>query len=226
MAWDVNDLYNFTKFLTRKNQSGGISATDFFFAWNAEQFAYHNDLIGKWQGRNNTKTGLNTGIVLNETVMTDLAPFTLNKLITIAAGVAAKPNDFEIRLAARIGDKKVTFITHGQIAEVEASVIDPPSVADTKYYAIEYEDNYSLLPSSVTGSLSLDYVASPSDVVWAFILDSDGRQIYDAGNSVQSKWAQTTNINITKRALVELGVSFHDRDFSDFGAKNIITGDS
>lgn len=226
MAWNVDNLYSFQKFLTRKNQSGGISATDFFNAWNAEQYAYFNDLTGKWQNRNNTKTGINTGLILNETVLTDLAPFTLNKDLAIASGVVTKPIDFEMRLAARINNKKITFITHGQIAEVNESVIDPPSVTDNKYYGIEYENTYSLLPRSVTGNVSFDYVAAPADVKWAYILDSDGRQIYDAANSVQSKWSQTTNITITKRTLTSLGVSFHDKDFENFGKSNVITGDN
>jgi len=72
--WSVNDILNFTKFLTRKNQAGGISAKDLFYAWNSEQTALFEDLKGRWQSRNNGKEGQNTGLVENETILTKLTP--------------------------------------------------------------------------------------------------------------------------------------------------------
>lgn len=223
MAWDVNVIYGFLRFLIRKNQSGSISATEFFYTWNAEQYAYHDDLVGKWQNRNNTKEGMNTGLIQNEVIMTKLAPFTMPVTIAIASGKATKPTDLIYTLALRINDTKVFKITHDQKWAVLDDVIDPPSITDDSYYYLEYEDYYSFLPTTVT-SVDLDYVASCTDVKWGFNIVG-GRQVYDSATSVQPKWNQNTIIEITKRSLKILGVSYKDGDFSAYGQSIITTGD-
>lgn len=183
MTWSVDDIYKELLFLTRSNQSGRISAQDLFYAWNTEQNAYHSDLVGKWQARNNGKTGTNTGLILNETVMELLSPFTLPASIPIVSGVATKPTDFIYGLAKRLlfGDTEylVTNINHGQKYYVENDVIDPPSVQDGTYYAINYEGYYNILPASAIGFLQLDYIASCEDVRWAYTWDTDGREVYN-----------------------------------------------
>lgn len=229
-TWSVDNIFKLFKFLTRKNQSGSISATDFFNAWNTEQNAYFSDLLGKWQNRSNGKSGQNTGLIMNETIMTQLAPFTIEGSVTISSGEVTKPDDFIYGLARRLllngVEYLVTKINHGQIWYVNNDVIDPPSITDHSYYIIEYEDRYNVLPSSATGDLLLDYIAQPVDVVWGYTYDANDRQVYNAGLSVQPQWQTNTIIEITKRALTNFGVSYKDKDFSNFGAKNTATGDS
>lgn len=219
--------------LTRKNQSTGISAKDFFYNWNLQQYAYHDDLIGKWQNRNNTKEGLSTGLIENEVIMTKLAPFTIPFPLTITAGQGTKPSDFVYTIALRINGTKVFKITHDQKWAVNQDVIDPPSIADNSYYYLEYLDYYSFLPTTVT-TAELDYIASPTDVVWAYTFDGNGRQVYSAGGgggvtpttgSVQPKWQQNTLIEITRRTLKELGVEFKDNELEQYGQSIISTGD-
>lgn len=223
MAWNIDQVYGFLRFLIRKNQSGNISATDFFYAWNSEQYAYHDDLVGKWQNRNNTKESMNTGLIQNEVIMTKLAPFTIPVTIVVVGGQAIKPNDHIYTLALRINDTKVFKINHDQKWAVLDDVIDPPSIADDSYYYLEYLNYYSFLPTAVT-SVELDYVASCTDVKWAFTIVG-GRQVYDSVLSVQPKWNQNTIIEITKRTLKSLGVSYKDNDFSSYGQSIITAGD-
>ena len=229
-TWSVDNIYKLFRFLLRENQSGSISTTDFFNAWNTEQNAYFSDLMGKWQKMNNGKTGNNTGLILNETIMTQLAPFTIPGSVAISSGSATKPDDFIYGLARRLElnsvEYLVTKINHGQKWYVNNDVIDPPSVTDGTYYIIEYEDYYDILPTSATGNLQLDYVAQPVDVVWGYTWDAQNRKVYNAGLSIQPQWQQMTVIEITKRALTNFGVSYHDKDFTNFGAKNTVTGDS
>lgn len=223
-SWSVDDVYQLYLKLARKNQAGGISASDFFYYWNAEQLGYHNDLTGRWQNRNNTKTGANTGLVIDETVLQDLAPFTIPVTLTVTSGEATKPDDFFFRLALRANGKKVSFINPGQISYVNDSVIDPPSITNGTYYATEYEDYYYVLPTN-TPTIDLDYVATPDDIVWGFVYDADGRQVYSPLKSVQPKWANSTIVTITKRAFSNLGVTFHDNDFTNFGRTAQASGD-
>lgn len=223
MAWNVDQTYAFLRFLIRKNQAGAISATDFFYVWNSEQLAYYQDLLGRFQARSNGKSGINTGLIENETIETKLAPFMKPATLTIAAGNANKPNDFGYEAALRINGHEVRKINHNQIAAINDNVIDPPSVSLNLYYVVEYQSRYTFLPNTVTQA-SLDYYMIPLDVLWAFTLDGQNRQVYDAGNSVQPMWLQTDVIEITRRALKSLGVSFKDNDFGQFGNSVINTG--
>jgi len=231
MAWNVNQIYGFQKWLVRKNQAGGITATDFFYSWNAEQYAMHEDLLGHWQNRSNGKTGQNTGMIQDETILIKMAPFTLPAVLTISGGFADWPSDFMYGLALRINGKKVYHYNKDERWSIEDSVIDPPTITDDSYYYTEYASltdgirgRYGFLPITVT-SANLDYIATCADVVWAYTFDGQGRQVYDPVNSVQPKWSQNTIIEITKRTLKSLGVSFKDQDFAQFGASNIVTGD-
>lgn len=224
MAWNINQVYKSLQFIIRKNQAGGISATDLFYAWNIEQRMYQSDLLGRFQAKNNGKGGVNTGLIENETILTKLAPFTINATVVIAAGLGPKPTNFMYLLALRINSAPVEYYEHDQRAFIEDSVIDPPSITDNKYYFTEYEDNYQFLPTSVT-SASIDYIKEVTDVAWGYTLDGDGRQVYDSGTSVQPEWDGNTIIEISKRALTNLGVSFKDADFSNFGRIAQQTGD-
>lgn len=224
MAWNVNEIYLFQQWLINKNQSGGISAQDFFYSWNAEQNAYHDDLVGKWQAKSNGKSGINTGLIQDEVIMTKLLPFTIPVTISIAGGQGIKPADHIYTLALRINDVKVFQVDHDQIWAVKDDVIDPPSISDDSYYYSEYLNYYSFLPNTVT-SFDLDYIAAPADIVWGFTFDANNRQVYDPGTSVQAKWNQPTIIDITKRTLKSLGVHFADEDFEQYGNSQIVTGD-
>lgn len=224
MKWTVDNIYQLYLKLARKNQAGGISASDLFYTWNAEESSYHQDIVGRWQARANGKTGLNTGLVLNETILGELAPFTIQEGLTIVSGDSDKPEDFIYRVGLRIAGNKVDVINHGQIPSVTSSVIDAPSIVTNTYYAIEYENYYSFLPNTVTQA-TLDYIAAPTGIKWGFTWDADNRQVYNAGTSIQPKWNNNVIVTITKRAFVNLGVSFKDQDFTNFGRTAQQTGD-
>lgn len=225
MAWNVNQIYGYLRFLIRKNQSGNISASDFFNAWNAEQTAMHTDLVGKWQAVVAGRVGGgNQGFVENEVITTKMAPFIVPVTLAIVAGQATKPSDHVYTLALRINGTKVFKVNHDQIWAVNRDVIDPPSIADDSYYYTEYLDYFSFLPNTVT-SVDLDYIAEATDVVWGFTLDGAGRQVYDSGTSDQPKWRQSTIIEITRRCLKQLGVSYKENDFIQYGESIINKGD-
>lgn len=225
MALNVNDLYVFTQKLIRKNQSGSLTATEFNLFWNDAQRAYMADLLGRFQLRSNGKLGGNTGIIMNETILTKLAPFTKqDAALAISGGSATKPTGMIYRLALRTNNHDIVFINHGQIANVKNSVIDAPSVANNLYYAYEIEGTYKFLPTTIT-TAEIDYIVDVTDIVWGYTLDGNGRQVYSSGASTQSKWDDISNMEITKRMLQDIGVSLKDRDFQNFGSQTIITGD-
>jgi hypothetical protein len=175
----VDYVYNYVLKLIRKTQSAGLSATEFQFFWNDAQRSYFDDLIGRFQKQNNGKEGFNTGLIENETIMTKLTPFTKNYTLSISSGQGVKPTDFIYTLALRINENKVFQVNHDSIWAVKQDVIDPPSITNDSYYYTEYGNYYSFLPTAVT-TASLDYIGAPQNIVWAYTLDTAGRQVYNS----------------------------------------------
>lgn len=224
MPWSVDNIYQYTLFLMNKNQAGGISPTDLFNAWNAEQSQYHQDLVGRWQKQNNTRAGVMSGLIEDEVTISALSPFIkpLTEL-PITGGMAFKPTDYIYGVALRNNGTKIFSISHDTIWSVNDDVIDPPSIADDSYYYTEYLSFFSFLPANMT-TYDLDYVAETTDIVWGFTLDANGRQVYSAGASIQPQWNKNTVVEITKRTLKSFGLHFDSREFEAFGESNIQTG--
>ena len=219
MAWSVDNIYTYLRFLIRKNQAGAISSTDFFYVWNSEQYSYFQDLLGRFQARSNGKLGANTGLIENETIEIKLSPFIKTTTLAIAGGVSGKPSDFAYELALRINGYEVRRVNKNQVATVNDNVIDPPSIPLNIYYVHGF---YNFLPNTVTAA-TLDYYSNPVDVSWVYTIVA-GRQVYNQASSVQPMWLQTDIEEITKRCLKKLGVSFKDGDFANYGNSVINTG--
>lgn len=230
MALSIDYCYKFYLKLIRKNQSGSINGTEFAFYFNDQSDAYMADLVGRFQNRNNGKTGNNTGLIENETILTKLNPFTKSTTLTITNGEALKPDGFMYRLSIVINGALVELINQDQVAAVSNSVIDPPSTTTNTYYCTEYnkdsdeKDYYSFLPSTVT-TATLKYLKTPRRVIWGFTYSDDGEQIYNPGTSVQPQWDDISCMEIVKRMLRNTGVSLKDNDFANFGMTTITTGE-
>ncbi len=224
MPWSVDNIYSYSRFLTNKNQAGGISSTDLFNAWNGEQAMLHQDVVGRWQKQSNTKTGIMSGLIEDEVTISMLAPFIVPATIAVAGGLGFKPLDYIYGVALRINGAKIFSVTHDTIYAVNDDVIDPPSIPDNRFYYTEYLTYFSFLPSAVT-TFDLDYVAETNDIVWGFTLDGNNRQVYNPATSVQPKWNKNTVIEITRRTLKSFGLHFDSREFENFGQSNIQTGD-
>ncbi len=223
MAWTTQQLWGFTTTLLNKPQSGNLTPTMFFYAFNSQQRLYMSDIIGRFQARNTGKAGVNTGLILNEVDLTKLSPFTKLTTLPVVAGNATKPADFIYQLAVRINGKEVIIINKGQKAFILNSVIESPSAAMGKYYATEYQDYYEVLPSTVT-NMDLDYISDVVDAVYATIPDGNGRPVYDPGNSVNPLWDTISLCEIVQRTLKPYGVHFTSADFQNFGNGTIQTG--
>ncbi len=230
MALSIDYCYNFYLKLIRKNQSGSINGTEFAFNFNDQSDAYMADLLGRFQKNNNGKSGNNTGLIKNETILTKLKPFTRSASLTVSSGQSEMPEGFVFRLALTISGKLVQLINHDQEPAVNDSVIDPPSTTTNTYYVTEYtsdSDNkqyYSFLPTTVTAA-TLKYIKVPNRVVWGYTTLPSGKQQYNSGQSVQPQWDDISCMEIVKRMLRNTGVSLKDKDFENFGMQTIQTGE-
>ena len=224
MALSTDYLYKFSLRLIKKNQAGGLTSLEFADHWNDAQGTYQDDLAGRFQARSNGKTGANTGLIENETILQKLSPFIEPVTLTISGGAATKPLGFIYRMGLRINGYDVYKINYNQISNVNHSVIDPPSEDDDMYYVVEYKDYYKFFPDTVT-SAELDCMNTPPNIVWGYTFDADGRQVYNSGASTQPLWDNNSCREITKRMLTNIGVSFKDADFLNFGKSVQLTGE-
>lgn len=224
MALSVDYNFKFVLNLIRKNLSGGLGNEEFEKYWNDEQCAYQDDILGRWQQRNNGKTGINTGLIEDETILQKLAPFISPTTLNIENGKSDKPDDFIYRLSLMSGNFNCYKINYNQRDSVINNVIDPPSLTTNTYYFLEYENYYEFLPNTLA-TATLDYVKTPPNVKWGFTYATNGQQIYNAGTSVQPLWDNNSCREICKRVLKNIGVSFKDADFENFGNSTINTGD-
>jgi hypothetical protein len=224
MALTADYIYQFTLGLIRKNQSAGLRVQDWQYFWNDAQGSYEDDLLGRFQGRTNTKEGANTGLIEDETIIAKLTPFMLPATLVVNAGQAIKPTNWLYTLAMRVGNFKVYQIDKDQIQSVLNSVIDPPSIVNNTYYFTEYQNYYQLYPSAVS-SINIDYIQTPPDVVWGFTFDANNNQVYDPATSVDPLWSNNSCREITKRMLKTIGVSFSSQDFENFGQSVLAAGE-
>jgi hypothetical protein len=219
MTWTVDNVFNFVKFLVRKNQTSSITADEFFLAWNSEQRSFMGDILGRIQDRSGK-----AGLIESDRALTILSPFTETADITVdITGAATKPTDLVYRLAVRAADKNVKMLTKGQIYAAINSGIDSPSVANGIYYGTEYDTFFKIWPASA-GSITLDYIRNPANVAWGSTNDGNGVAQYNAGASTQPEWRDEQIQEITKRSLRLFGVSFSSQDFQQFAQSTIKTG--
>lgn len=213
----VNYIYQWCLKLIKKNQSGSLKSTDFNIHWSNSSRTYQGDLIGRFQPRAIGKIGGNSGLVEDEIILLKLAPFI--KPVTgmsVISGQVNKPTDFIYKMAIRANGYPVYEVNHDQWWSLSQDVIDPPSIADNRYYYTEYQ-NYYLVSPSATPTIDLDYIASPVDVFWNFTFDSQNRQIYNPTGSVDPQWDDNSCMEITSRMLTTLGISFDKKEFVGFG---------
>lgn len=220
----VADLYDLILFIANKNQAGGIKVDDFQDSYNTAQSQYFSDLVGRFQQYQYGRPIPRVGLGDNETVMTKLSPFIMNATVASVSGnTAPKPDDFIRLLAMRYGSNKVYRVEHDKVWSALSSYIDPPST--TNVYYVEYDDSWTIYPTSGIASVVIDYLRKPADVVWAYTVDGDGRFAYTSSGSVDPEWDDVSAVEIATRALKILGVHFKDSDFASYGQSVINTGE-
>lgn len=222
-AWNVEKLFRYVEFLTKKNQSGPITPDDFFYAWNGEQRSYMSDLLGKVRTMNPNKNAPQ-GLKEDASTLESLRPFTTTANLTISvSGNADIPTDLVHALAVRINDRDCKYANKGQIYSVINSAIDPPSIPNNIYYFTDYDTFYKFWPAA-SSSATLDYVKDCTDVVFGYTTDANDIIQYNAGASTHPLWGNLDIVAITKRTLKPFGLHFSSGEMLSFGQAATNTG--
>lgn len=202
----VDELYKLVQYATGKNtMQGFVTSDDFNRIINVGMRSYIAYLLGNFQtyapGRAIAKVELGMNSVIRQRMVKAIKKVTL----TIdGSGNVNYPSDYLQADAMLTSDnKRVRYVQQDSLYSYLDSGIDP--VATNPIYLIE-DVKFQFYPITL-GSAKLSYIANPPSIKWAFTLDGNGRQVYDAGNSVQPVFDDLGILEIATRALKVIGVN-------------------
>lgn len=219
----VDKVYSILRFIVRKNQLGSLSPDDFQYAFNTAQRNYYDFLVGRVEQYQYGRPAPRVGLSMTDNVVSRLMPFEKSATPTLTSGLVTKPSDFNKLLAMYTpGNYRVYRIEEDRFAERFQDSIDPIDEANAFY--VEQATNWRVYPTTLT-NVTLKYLASPTDVVWAYTLDGSGRPVYTSTGSVQPLWYDNDIDEIVARAAKIIGVSLKEPTLTQFGQGVINTGE-
>jgi len=197
---DVNEVFVLIKYIINKNQNGLFDRSDFFAVINQAQRQYQSWLLGSFQTYTPGRPIAKVELGQNSVVRQRLSPVIYRATLTIdGSGNATYPANYiqTDSMYMVTGNKRIRNVQQNALDSNINSVIDP--VATNPIYLIE-DTRFQFYPVTLVNS-KLTYVGDAPDIVWGFTLDGNGREIYDAGTSVQPVWDDIAILDIIDRAL-------------------------
>jgi hypothetical protein len=175
----VDAVYKLMLYIISKNaQSGYYSPTDFNRTINQASISYVNYLIGQVQQYQYGRPEPRVGLGMNDVVRQSLTAFAHKRTLSITSGVADYPSDYQIvDSMLTTGNKPIRYAQQNYLAAYLNSVIDP--VSTNPIFLMENE-GFRFYPSTLTSAI-LTYIGTPNEIVYAYELDSSGRQKYTTG---------------------------------------------
>ena len=205
---DVNEAYSIMIFAVDKNkQQGYLSPDDFNRVINIAQKSYLDYLLGQYQKYQVRRPIAVVEFGQNERIRESIAPLIYNLVLApnTTTGIAAFPSDYEYtdNMWGQYGFYNIRFIQQDRQDSYIHSSIDP--IANNPVYLIQHE-GFHFFPENI-GYARMSYVRTPPSIVWAYVLDSNGRTVWNPAASQNPVWSNTDMMSIIARALMLVGVN-------------------
>jgi len=207
MARNINDLYNFFRYIVRKERGVFITMPQFTTNLDAGQLDAFQEWFAPWADTQ----------ILHDA----LKPFRVYYQFTSnAAGFVTMPDDYEHMLGAAFtvtGStmNEITFVNDNEWVFAINSQQRPVSLS--KPVALDTSDGFSLYPQSTQIGF-FNYLKRPNTPVLAYNL-VNRQVVYDAANSVQLQWQDSYINNILAKALVYVGVNMDEQGIAAFATQ-------
>jgi len=174
------------RFIARKNQLASLSPSEFQYAFNTAQRNYYDFLVGRIEQYRYDSPVSRVGLSMTDNVVSRLTPFQKSSTGAVTSGLVTKPSDFNKLLAMYTPNNwRVYRIEENRFAERYQDSIDP--IDEPNAFYVEGSTNWRVYPTTMA-TVSLKYLAVPTDVVWNYTLDGSGRPVYNSTGSVQPAW--------------------------------------
>lgn len=219
----VDAVYRIMRFIARKNQLASLSPQDFQDSFNTAQRNYYDFLVGRLEQYRYDSPKPRVGIAMTDNVVSRLTPFQQNDVITVTSGVATKPADFNKLLSMLTSnDYRVYRYEENRIAERLQDSIDPVNEANAFY--VEKNGEWVIYPDDLP-TVTVNYLSLPTNVVWNYNLDGQGRPVYTPTGSVDPLWYDNDIDELIGRACKILGISIRENALVSYGQSILQNGE-
>lgn len=209
---DVNVLYKIVLYAAAKNKSQGyVSPEDFnTVLMPVAQRGYLDFLLGEYQKYQVRRPIAVVEFGQNERIRESISPLIYSTVLPVnsTTGIAVFPSDYEYsdNVWSIYGNYNIKFIQQDRLDSYNRSTID--LIVQNPVYLINHE-GFNFFPKRPYGENQafLSYVRTPPAIVWGYILDGNGRPVYNASTSQQPIWGDSDIMQIIARALSLVGVN-------------------
>lgn len=204
MARNINDLYNFFRYIVRKERGVFVTIPQFTTNLDAGQLDAFQEWFKPWADTQ----------ILHDS----LKPFRVYYQFTSnAAGFVTMPDDYEHLLGAAFtvtGStmNEITFVNDNEWVFAIKSQLRPISLSNP--IALDTNVGFSLYPQSVQIGF-FNYLRRPLAPVLSYT-QVNRVVTYDPTTSVQLEWSESYINNILAKALKYAGVNMDEKGISDF----------
>lgn len=212
---DINEIYETYLYAINKFQGGGLSPAEFNRINNIGMRSYISYLLGSFQtytpGRPIAKVELGNNSVVRQRLTPSIYQYNLS---VDASGYSPYPGDF-LQVDAMwsiYGYDRVRFVDQDRWYSTFKSTIDP--IATNPIYMIK-DIGLEFAPINI-GAAKMSYVRNPPNMIWAYITDINGREVYDPANSVQPIFDDLSILEIIVRGLQLVGVNLQAADVAQY----------
>jgi len=225
---DANTVYNLITYVANQFQRGNLSPARVNLIAQQAQTSFLDYCLGQMQQYQYGAPQSRVEYAVNETARLRLTPF-INPVSTLtidATGLAPYPDSFE-QVDAMYMDvparTRIRFVPQHKAPNYISDPIDP--IATNPIYLLE-SGGFRFYPNTnfdgnTLGTALISFVQTPTPYNWAFTPDSNGRPIYDSGNSQGYDFYDVDCWEIISRALRMVGVNLAAPEVSQY-AESII----
>lgn len=227
----VDFAYQVVNYIIAKNLGqGNLNPNDFNNLINFAQYEFLDYLLGEFQSYQGGRPVSKVQFGMNESVRQRLTPFIKTPIpLTIdSTGLAMYPDDYQQMDAMYTTSmNRIRFVPQHKLYSYLNSKIDP--ITSNPIYLIEelgfrFYPNATYNIGTTFSSAILSYVGTPPDIKWAFVPDTNGRPVYDPGNSVDPEWYDVDMEEILARVLRKCGVSLQNQEVNQISQEIKIQG--
>lgn len=221
---NIDYMYRFLQFMSRKNQTGQITPDEAMFAINSASRNRYLEYIGIVEQFKPGKPVPNVALGMNSRIAESLTPFKkTSDPITLVNQIAEYPEDFErLSILTDESNKRIERIDDTELPSRLNSKIDPIGDGFRPCYT-EEATGWKVWPDGLQNVIAI-YYRLPVDGLWAFTLNGDGRPVYDPDNSIDLEWNDTDCQFILGIAAKYLGFSFTAENLVQYGVEVKSTG--
>lgn len=211
----VDAVYRIMRFIARKNQLASLSPQDFQDSFNSAQRNYYDFLVGRLEQYRYDSPKPRVSLAMTDNVVSRLTPFQQTSTVTVTSGNATKPADFNKLLSMTTPNSYAVYrYEENRLAQRLADSIDP--VNEENAFYVEDNGKWVVYPATIT-SVKVKYLKLPTNVVWGYTVDGNGRPIYNPSTSTDPLWMDNDIDELIGRACKILGISIKENALVSYG---------